>query len=120
MVEKKTRSNVLKEALTPSLSGITIPEIQEKVMTAIHNQELDKSIETWLKKTESKKNIGHRDMELLSSIITEYMDSFIIFGYNLEGERVVLQHHRNPKDYDALMELLKMVFFRHQNGGDDD
>lgn len=120
MVEKKTRSKVLKEALTPSLSGITIPEIRKKVMTAIHDQELDKSIETWLKKTESKKNIEHRDMELLSSIITEYMDSFIILGYNLEGERIVLQHHRNPKDYDALMELLKTVFFRHQNGGDDD
>ena len=121
MVEKKTpKPKIAKETLAPSLSSVTITDIQEKVMTAIHNQELNKSMDSWLKENEGKRNIGVRDLELLSSIITEYMDSFIMFGYNLEGERVVIQHYQKPKDRDAMMEFLKIVFFKYQNSRDDD
>jgi len=121
MVEKKNRKpKIAKETLTPSLSSITIPEIQEKIMTTIHNQELNKSMDAWLKQNEGQKNVAVRDLELLSSIITEYMDSFIMLGYNLEGERVVIQHYHKPKDRDAMMEFLKIVFFKYQNGEDDE
>ena len=121
MVEKKTpKPKIAKVTLAPSLSSVTITDIQEKVMTAIHNQELNKSMDSWLKENEGRRNIGVRDLELLSSIITEYMDSFIMFGYNLEGERVVIQHYQKPKDRDAMMEFLKIVFFKYQNSRDDD
>ena len=121
MVDKrKPKTKIAKETVTPSLSSVTIPEIQEKIMTAIHNQELDRSIDTWLKENDSNRKIGIRDLELLSSIITEYMDSFIMFGYNLEGERVVIQHYQKAKDRDAMMEFLKIVFFKYQNERDDD
>ena len=121
MVEKrKQKTKIARETIAPSLSSVTIPEIQEKVMTAIHNQELNKSMDVWLKQNEGKRNIGVRDLELLSSIISEYMDSFIMFGYNLEGERVVVQHYQKPKDRDAMMEFLKIIFFKYQNSRDDD
>jgi hypothetical protein len=121
MVEKrKSKTKIAKETIAPSLSSVTISEIQEKVMTAVHNQELNKSMDSWLKQNEGRRNIGVRDLELLSSIISEYMDSFIMFGYNLEGERVVIQHYQKPKDRDAMMEFLKIVFFKYQNSRDDD
>lgn len=113
--KKKTKPNTAKETLTQSLSSVTLPDIQEKIMTAINNKELVRSMESWLRENEGRRNVGLRDLELLSSIISEYLDSYILFGYNLEGERIFLQNFPKAKDRDAIMEFLKIVFFKFQN-----
>jgi len=115
MVEKKRKTRIAKETLTPNLSSVSMADVQEKVFNAINNKELQASIENWLKKNEGRGDTNTRDLGILNGIITEYLDSFILFGYNLDGERVIIQHYHKPKDRDAMMEFLKIVFVKYQN-----
>jgi len=117
---KKKETKIAKETLTPSLSSVTLPEVREQVLTAINNKELEQALDQWSKKNEGRQHVGVRDLELLSSIATEYLDTFILFGYNLEGERIIIQHYDKAKDRDAMMEFLKIIFYKYQSDIDDD
>lgn len=97
-----------------SMSDDEIVELNKKVYAAINNLELQKSLDKYLKENRTQQQTVMRDLGLLKGIITEYLDSFILFGYNIEGERVILQNIVNPKDRDALMEFLKIIFFKQQ------
>jgi beta-glucosidase/6-phospho-beta-glucosidase/beta-galactosidase len=88
--------------------------LNKKVFDAINNLELQKSLDKWLKENQQHQQIAMRDLSLLKSIITEYLDGFILFGYNIEGERVILQSFKNAKERDAMMEFLKIVFIKQQ------
>jgi hypothetical protein len=89
-------------------------EIQKKVNDAISNLELQKSIERWMKENKKENAIILRDLNILKGIISEYLDAFLIFGYNINGERVIIQNFNNARDRDAIMEFLKTVFIKQQ------
>jgi hypothetical protein len=91
-----------------------INEMNKKVFDAINHLELQKSLDKWLKENKHSQQIVMRDLGLLKSIITEYLDSFLLFGYNLDGERVILQSFNKSRDRDAIMEFLKIVFIKQQ------
>lgn len=114
-----------KQTNSPSLSSESIQtrkmmtdkeidELNKKVYSAINNLELQKSLDKYLKDNKQRQQIVMRDLGLLKSIITEYLDSFILFGYSLDGERVILQNFVKSKDRDALMEFLKIIFLKQQ------
>ena len=90
-------------------------EIRNTVFSSINNVELQKSLDVWLKKNLQNDKIVLRDLNILKTMICEYLDTFIIFGYNLQGERIIIQHFKNPKDRDAIMEFFKTVFIRQQH-----
>jgi hypothetical protein len=50
------------------------------------------------------------DYNNLVSINSEWLDSFFIIGYNLDGEEVFISKQKNIKDYNSLLTLLKKVF----------
>jgi len=119
MTKKNSKSKlteIAKESKTPSLSSVNTQDIEQKILTAINNQELQRGIEKWIRNNDQKQKENNRDLSLLSGIIGEYLDSYILFGYNLEGERVIIQSQSSPKDRDALMEFLKIVFLKHHQG----
>jgi len=119
MTKKNSKSKlteIAKESKTPSLSSANVQDIEQKILTAINNQELQRGIEKWIRNNDQRQKENNRDLSLLSGIIGEYLDSYILFGYNLEGERVIIQSQSSPKDRDALMEFLKIVFLKHHQG----
>jgi hypothetical protein len=103
------------------MSDEEIQELNKKVYSAINNLELQKSLDKYLKDNRQRQQVVMRDLGLLKSIITEYLDSFILFGYSIDGERVILQNFTKSKDRDALMEFLKIIFLKqqHENFLDD-
>ena len=104
------KRQTLKNTKMPSLSSSQISEMDEmtvKVFDELNKKELEKSLDRWLKANSDRNSIAIRDLSLLKSIITEYLDTFILFGYNIDGERIILQHYTNAKDRDAIMEFLK-------------
>jgi hypothetical protein len=119
-----------KNSKTPSLSAnpihkeilnkkkpvekLSMEEISEKVFNEVNRKELEKSLDRWLKEHNSKNAIAMRDLSILKSIVAEYLDAFIIFGYTLEGERVILQNYEKARDRDAIMEFLKTIFIKQQ------
>jgi predicted XRE-type DNA-binding protein len=116
--KKQKITDIAKETKSQNLSAVNLENIEEKILTAINNQELQKGIERWIRNNGEKQKELNRDLGILSSIISEYLDSYILFGYNLEGERVIIQSQSNPKDRDALMEFLKIVFIKNHHQPD--
>ncbi len=96
------------------MSDADVQELNKKVYAAINNLELQKSLDRFLKENRTQQQTAIRDLGLLKSIITEYLDSFILFGYSIDGERVIIQNFEKSKDRDALMEFLKIIFFKQQ------
>jgi hypothetical protein len=113
--KKRTRA---KKTITESLSGtndeLVMKQVAEKIFGEINNKELEKSLDRWLKENGNRNSIALRDLDLLKSIITEYLDTFIVFGYNVDGERIILQHYTTARDRDAIMEFLKTIFIKQQ------
>lgn len=105
------KENLNKKKVTDQLS---MDELSEKVFNEVNRKELEKSLDRWLKENNTKNAIVMRDLSLLKSIVAEYLDAFIVFGYNLEGERVIIQNFEKPRDRDAIMEFLKTIFIKQQ------
>jgi hypothetical protein len=93
---------------------LSMEEISEKVFSEVNRKELEKSLDKWLKEHKTQNAIAMRDLSLLKSIVAEYLDAFIVFGYTLEGERVILQNYEKARDRDAIMEFLKTIFIKQQ------
>jgi hypothetical protein len=103
------------------MSKEEIKILNDKVFSAINNLELQKSLDKWLKDNAQSNMIAKRDLGLLKSQVGEYLDSFLLFGYNTEGDRVIVQNFKTAKDRDAVMEFLKTIFLKqqHENFLDD-
>lgn len=96
------------------VKNFSMEEISEKVFNEVNRKELEKSLDRWLKEHNSKNAIAMRDLSILKSIVAEYLDAFIVFGYTLEGERIILQNYEKARDRDAIMEFLKTIFIKQQ------
>lgn len=114
-----------KETNIPSLSSLpnkietgasdTKEQIVKKVFDAVSNLELQKSIDKFMKDNKKDHRISMRDLGILKGIMTEYLDTFLVFGYNTQGERIILQNFKTARDRDAIMEFLKTIFLKQQH-----
>ena len=57
-------------------------------------------------KKQKLKEISH-----LSLIAEEYLSSFVLIGYSIQDEQVVVFNAPTPKDEAALVDLLRFTFF---------
>lgn len=124
MVRKKKSTNnpslssqeIVKEEDTPmTMDKKQIEDLQKKVFDAINNIELQRSLDRWLKENNNYNAVYKRDFDLLKNSISEYMDCYLLFGYNINGERVIIQNFNKPRDRDAIMEFLKTIFLKQQH-----
>ena len=67
-----------------------------------------------------KENSTEKDFDALAPIILEFMKSFIVIGYSLKGERILITYASNQQQRDALLEQLRLVFLRFMNGHAED
>jgi hypothetical protein len=119
---KKNSSKKLQLSVAiPSLSALdekttdqVISEVKTNIFNSINDAELQKALDKWIKDNHSESKIIQRDYHLLKSVITEYLDSYVLFGYNTEGERIIIQHAESARDRDAVMEFLKTIFIQQQ------
>ena len=124
--KKETNTPSLSCNKTDSMGGQTMTQEQimllnQKVFDAVSNLEMQKSLDKWLKEHNQMTQIHKRDLSVLKSVVMEYLDTFLLFGYNLEGNRVIIQNFKKAKDRDAIMEFLKTIFLKqqHENFLDD-
>lgn len=53
------------------------------------------------------------NIQTIINFMAEYLDTFIILGYDVEGNRIVFQHHQDsPLKQDALFKLLEQTFIK--------
>lgn len=62
----------------------------------------------------------NQNVESLEGIVNEFLNDFLIVGHTVLGQRVVIRSAKNPRDYDALTDLMKrtiMKMFMEEQGG---
>jgi hypothetical protein len=119
---KKSKKKELSLVVVPSLSSVSVEvkkpksleEIKNNLFDAINNAELEKGLDKWSKEKDFDTRVSIRDLNILKSLITEYLDTFMLMGYNVDGERIVIQHFNTHRDRDAIMEFLKNLFIQQQ------
>lgn len=117
------KKNKNKKSSVPSLSSVNVDnndevlDIEKKLYDTLNAIELKKSMDKWLKTAEGRQATVLRDLSILKGINEEYLDSFLLLGYTIDGERTVIQSYKSPKDKDALMEFLKIIFLQNHQGG---
>jgi hypothetical protein len=118
---KSSRNRLQISVAVPSLSGMdasmaesVMSEVKNNILNSINDAELQRSLDKWIKQNHTDVNIDERDYHLLKSVVTEYLDCFILFGYNTQGERIIIQHANNARDRDAVLEFLKTIFIQQQ------
>ena len=114
-------------ALNPETMAMIESEIRTNIFNSINDSELKNALDKWSKENNTELRIEERDYLLLTSVITEYLDSYVLFGYNTQGQRILIQHAELPKDRDALSEFQKNIFMQQQqsnfmdfDGNDED
>jgi hypothetical protein len=116
-VSERTNSPVLSSQQTEMqnvASSFSMEEIEDKVFNEINFIELEKSLSSWDKQFKYKEKITKRDMNILKNNISEYMSSFLVFGYDMNDDRIIIQKFETPRDRDAIMEFLKTIFIKQQ------
>lgn len=120
-INQNTKGRLQISVAVPSLSGLdsestaaVINEIRNNIFNSMNDAELQRSLDKWIKENHSDNQTIERDYLLLKSVVTEYLDSYMLFGYNTQGERIIIQHANNPKDRDAIAEFLKTIFLQQQ------
>jgi hypothetical protein len=125
MEPKRKRKNS-KTTSSPQLSSdevfvknkeVSLNDTESKIFEQINHLELQKSLFQWEKQLRQKQQVNRRDLSILKDTISEYMGSFLLFGYNLEDDRVIIQKFETARDRDAIMEFLKNVFVKQQMEG---
>jgi hypothetical protein len=56
------------------------------------------------------KKLKVKEMSQLASIAGEYLNCFILIGYSVQDEKVLLLNMPSPKDEAALIDLLRSTF----------
>ena len=52
---------------------------------------------------------SEQDMSGINDYLAEHLKSFVLLGYDIKGESVVIVSGKTPQDYDAIETLLRRV-----------
>jgi hypothetical protein len=88
----------------------------EKPVTPEHMENLIKStLHNYLQQKTNLRQERTVDLTHLDSIISEYLDCFIIIGYDMANSQVSFVHAKDQKDADALSSAINRFFYQSQN-----
>ena len=69
----------------------------------------DNLLKSSINAAESVDSMEDQDMSFINDYLAEHLKSFILLGYDLKGESVVIVSGKTPQDYDAIETLLRRV-----------
>lgn len=105
MPKNKNNDGDQNEPDMPEFFEIKDIEDQRKVAKFI-----DDIIKNNIQKEEELQKKRLSDYSNLLSINSEWLDSFLIIGYDMKGDEVVISNTKTAKDYNSVLSLLKKAF----------
>ena len=105
--EKPLKKRASKKSLSPKLSAA---DIEQNISTEknLHVEDVIKQAFLRFYDNASIRGSKVKDLEHLDNITQEYLESYMILGYDINGEKVSIMHAENPHDRDALVEHLRL------------
>jgi hypothetical protein len=105
---KKKQSKAKKsEKFDPSVASNDIKEITQKALASFLKEQLTN-------KTNSKKNI-----DALTSVIEEFLSSYILLGYSFDGKPLNIIFAHNQQEADSLTTLINKFINSCGNGSNE-
>lgn len=108
----KMKKNLKKQPLHPAPAN----ECVEIDLNKLINEILNDATKAEVNKTVTKRIDSEEVIIRIKAILSEYFDSFMLMGYDVNGKRVVLRHAKTNKDEDSLMEMIRYIFIRMVQG----
>ena len=110
----------LESALSASDDDVNLeideePEHDEKYKAA-RSDLVRAALETQLMEYAKRRNEQKRNLEELTCIIEEFMDSFIVLGYNYDGDPLTLVSASTQQQADSLSTLLQKFIVQSGQG----
>lgn len=104
--KKKVVSKKINETKKPpNKSSITSEQIQRLLKEALMKNMEDRVVKNEL------------EIDALIATMEEFLRSFIVIGYNMKNEPLVVTNAKSQLDADALYTSLSRLFFSINNGG---
>lgn len=60
------------------------------------------SIRAYLENYKERKKLNQDNIEIITAVLEEYLDTFMIIGYNYDGEMISYSHAKTQAQVDAL------------------
>jgi len=75
------------------------------------NELLSESMQNYFVRLKKQKKETSESMSLIDNHVSEFLQAFVIFGYDMKGNPVCIQHAINQMDVDALNSLINRIIF---------
>jgi hypothetical protein len=105
--KKPVKRKSLKKSESSKLSATDINQELIPLEKNLHVEDVIKQAFLRFYDNASVKSSKVKDLEHLDLITEEYLKSYMILGYDLNGEKVSIMHAETPHDRDALVEHLR-------------
>ena len=112
--KKTVKRKPSKKSISPKLSATNI-EQGVPIEKNLHVEDVIKQAFLRFYDNASVRSSKVKDLEHLDLITQEYLNSFMILGYDINGEKVSIMHAENPHDRDALIEHLRTTLLNFLN-----
>ena len=73
-----------------------------------NQKNFDSLLKSSISAAESTEN-NQQDLSVMNDYLSEFLKSFVLLGYDTEGESVVIIAGKSAQDYDAIETLLRRV-----------
>lgn len=110
MMDQKNNNKNKKRKPTPPKKESPQSVSQEQIRSLLK--------EVMMKNIEEEENQRSVTLESISSTLEEFLRCFVVIGYNLDNEPVLISNAKTQLDADALTTALNKVFF--SMGGKDE
>lgn len=70
--------------------------------TADNDALIHASIRAYLENYKERKKLNQDNIEIITAVLEEYLDTFMIIGYNYDGEMISYSHAKTQAQVDAL------------------
>ena len=80
------------------------------------NELLSESIQSYISKVKKEAKDTDDAVNLINNYLSEFLQAFIVFGYDIKGQSICVHHATNQMDSDALNTLVNRALF---NGKSD-
>jgi hypothetical protein len=108
--KNKPTKKTYRKKKTESLGLSALEAAEESILPEKQLAQVEEVIKSAFLRFYDNAQLKHykvKDLEHLDGLASEYLKTFMILGYDLNGEKAFIMHATNPHDRDALVEHLR-------------
>lgn len=113
--KKASLNSEIKPSVKPPVKPIIIKQYDSESITAEQIRRLLK--EVMVENSYEEKERTNNEIDAIASTVEEFLRSFIIIGYNMKNEPLVITSAKSQLDADALYTSLARLFLSVNHSG---